>query len=187
MDGWSMQRAADAAKQMGWPHLDTLEIQTVWRWAAKHHRTLEAFDRTSLGRALCAFSRLFEHKTADEPLQLLWALVGLEALYVQGKAEVAQQVREKSQVLLGKQVAFKKKITQMYDFRSRFVHGDLDFPGLCLIGDARETIANFDNELLDAVGMAVAVLAGTIQEIIRRDWAGLHFDYSVADSAEAAT
>ena len=120
-------------------------------------------------------------------MQLFWALVGLEALYVHGKAELAQQVREKSQVLLGKQVTFKKRITQMYDFRSRFLHGDLDFPGLCLVGDARETVARFDSELLEAIAMAVAVLVGTIQEVIRRDWAGLRFDYTVADSTKTAT
>lgn len=187
MEGCSLQRAAKVAEQMGWPRLTDLDIETVWRWVTKNHQMMEGFDGNTMSRALAAFSRLFEHKTADEPMQLLWALVGLEALYVKGKAELAQQVREKAQVLLGPQVAFKKKLTQMYDFRSRFVHGDLDFPGLCLIGDARETVGKFDNDLLDAIAVAVALLAGTIQEVIRRDWSGLRFEYTVADSGMAAT
>jgi Apea-like HEPN len=186
MEGYSVQQAAIAAEQLGWPRLVDLDIQTVWRWVTKHHQMMEGFDGTTMGRAIAAFSRLFEHKTADEPMQLLWALVGLEALYVTGKAELAQQLRERAQVLLGPQESFKKKLTRMYDFRSRFVHGKLDFPGLCLFGEAREAVARYDHELLEAIAVAVALLAGTIQEVVRRDWAGLRFGYTVADSANSA-
>jgi hypothetical protein len=187
MDGYALQRAAKVAGQMGWPRLGVLDIRTVWAWAAKHRDMLEAFDSTALGRALSAFSRLFERNTADQPMQLLWALVGLEALYVRGKTDLLQQVREKSQVLLGQQQAYKKKITQMYEFRSRFVHGDLDFPGLYLFGDAREVVGKYDQGLYDAIAVAVAVLVATIQEVIRRDWSGLRFDYTATDSATADT
>ena len=75
----------------------------------------------------------------------------------------------------------------MYDFRSRFVHGDLDFPGLCLIGDVRDTVAGFDDELVDAIAVAVALLAGSIQEVIRRDWDRLQFDYTVNNVGMNAT
>lgn len=187
MDGYALQRATEAAVRMGWPQLHVLEIQTVWNWATNHRQMLEGFDGTPMGRALNAFSRLFDRKIADEPMQLLWALVGLEALYVTGKTELLQQVREKSQVLLGQQEEYKKKISQMYNFRSRFVHGDLDFPGICLFGEAREAVAKYDKELYDAIAVAVAVLAATIQEVIRRNWNGLQFRYTVDDTCTSAT
>ena len=179
MVGFSLQNAARAAERMNWPRLEAVVLQDAWRWYVKRGEMLDGFDGTSMGRALCAFSRLFEHKTQDEPMQLLWALVGLESLYVQGKSELAKQLRDKAQAFLGNQTAFKKTVNKMYDFRSRFVHGDLDFPGLFLLGDARDTVARFGDELFDAIAVAVAILAGTIQEVIRRDWDGLHFDYTV--------
>jgi hypothetical protein len=179
MAGLSLRDAARAAECMNWPRLETVAIQDTWRWYVKRRDMLDGFDGTSMGRALCAFSRLFEHTTQDEPMQLLWALVGLESLYGQGQSGLAQQLRDKAQAFLGKQVDFKKKVTDMYHFRSRFVHGDLDFPGLCLLGDARDTVARFDGDLLDAIAVAVALLAATLQEVIRRDWDGLTFDYTV--------
>ena len=182
MDGLVAQEAARVARKIQWPTLYRMNCETVWNWASKHITMLDGFDGTPMGRAICAFSRIFERKTADEPMQLLWALVGLEALYVKGKSELMQQVREKSQVLLGRPGSYKKKINQMYDFRSRFVHGDLDFPGLCLLGDASDEFAKYSNELFDAIAIATAVLAATIQEVIRRDWNGLSFDYMVNDS-----
>ena len=62
MDAWSVQRATDAAKQMGWPRLEVLDIQTIWNWVSKDYEMLEGFDGNGMSRALCAFSRLFEHK-----------------------------------------------------------------------------------------------------------------------------
>ena len=181
MDGYSLQRAAEAAERMGWPQLAALDTKTVWNWAVKHHGMLDGFHGSAMGRALNAFSRLFDRKDAYEPMQMLWALVGLEALYTTGKGDLLGQVREKSQVLLGQQESHKKKISRMYDFRSRFVHGALDFPPLCMVGDARQEVARFDDDLLDAIAVAVAVLAGTIQQVIRNDWSGLRFEYTVDD------
>jgi hypothetical protein len=182
MEAYSLQQAAKVAAQMGWPCLAELDIYAVWGWATKYLHEIDGFGGTPMSRAVAAFSRLFEHKTTDEPMRLLWSLVGLEALYVTGKSEIAQQVREKAQAFLGPQSAFKKKLTRMYDFRPRFVHGDLDFPDLCLFGDARDAVSRYDDELLEATAVAVAVLVGTIQEVIRRDWAGLRFQYSVSNA-----
>ena len=179
----AIQEAVNMAAQMEWPNLQAMDISTVWKWVVKRHEMLEGFDNSPMGRALNAFSRLFEKKSADEPMQLLWALVGLEAIYVTGKTEILQQVREKSQSLLGKQDKYKKKISQMYNFRSRFVHGALDFPGLFLLADARDCVAKYDEELGEAITVAIAVFVATIQEVIRRDWDGLRFEYTVHDSA----
>ena len=185
MDGYALQRAAKIAEVTGWPQLRMMNTNVVWGWAAKRVSMFDGFDGTAMGRAICALSRIFEHKTTDHPMQLLWALVGLEALYVRGKSELLQQVRDKSQTLLGQQAAFKKRITSMYDFRSRFVHGDLDFPGLLLVGDSRDEVSRYDNDLYDAVSIATAVLVATIQEIIHRGWSGVKFDYKVEDTTSA--
>lgn len=52
---------------------------------------------------------------------------GLEALYCQGNSNLPGQLNVKSTLLLGDRVSFKKDFNKMYDYRSRFVHGDLNF------------------------------------------------------------
>lgn len=175
MDGWALQRAVEMAETMSWPKLKSLSLQEVWDWAIEHPSMLQGFDGTSTGRALNAFSRLFDVATSDRPMQLIWALIGLEALYCTNKTELLSQLRERSQLFLGEQQAYKKRLSQMYNFRSRFVHGDLDFPGLYLIRDARDEVSKYDIELLDAIAVAIAVLVATLQEIIYRNWDGLKF------------
>jgi hypothetical protein len=180
MDAMALQRATELAQQIGWPKLLTLEFDQVWKWVAKHEDFhLYGVSDNPMGRALCAFSHIFEYSNRDEPMQLLWALIGIEALYVKGNTALIEQVREKAQKLLGEQEAYKKKIGSMYDFRSRFVHGDLDFSGIDTPFSDYEV---FGEGLLESISLAVAVLTATLQEIIRRDWSGLTFSYEVRDS-----
>ena len=178
MDGFAAQCALAIADKMQWPPLSNLTVKQVLEWSRISHETIDGFDGSSMSRALAAFSRLFEKKNVDEPMQLLWALVGIESIYVRGKAELFQQVKEKSQVLLGPQEAYKKVLSRMYDFRSRFVHGDLGFPSLSLLYDARPEVNKYDEGLSEATSVAVCVLAATIQETIQRGWDGVHFSYT---------
>ena len=90
-----------------------------------------------------------------------------------------QQVKEKSQAFLGPQESFKKKMTGMYDFRSRLVHGDLDFPGYPVSFDADTRLAKLDERLRESTALAVAILLATLQELIQRGWSQLHFHYDV--------
>ena len=177
-----LESANELAARIKWPRLEVIPLHDTWQWYVKRGYIIDGFDGTRLGRAPCAYSRLFEATTQGEPIQLLWALVGLESLYAKGKSDLSQQLREKSQAFLGEQLNFKKQISQMYNFRSRFVHGDLDFDGLSLMADARNTFERYSQELTEATATAIAMLAGTLQEIIRRDWHGLHFEYVVSNS-----
>ena len=126
--------------------------------------------------------RLFGIPAQDDVTNLLWSLVGIEALYTEGQGSLLQQVKEKSQVLLGKQEQHKKKMSRMYDFRSRFVHGDLDFSG------KRPAYENEDHrehnkELMETICFAEAILVASLQRLVELDWGGLRYTYQVNDSS----
>ena len=182
MDSWSLQRSLELSEKIGWPKLQIIDFLKVWKWLGKHEDFFkEGFSNSKMGRALGAFSHIFEYSTSDEPMQLLWALIGVESLYVRGQMALLEQVREKTQVFLGPQEGYKKRVIRMYDFRSRFVHGDLNFPGLYPAIDDFEI---FGENLLESISLAVAILAATIQEIIQRGWSGLEFSYNAVNSAD---
>ncbi len=181
MDAWPLQRAADLAETLKWPRIQVVNFQQVWNWANKNIDFLNGFSDAPTGRALSAFSRLFQQGEDDEAMQLLWSLVGIEALYVKGKVAIMEQVREKIQLVLGKQETHKKKINDMYAFRSKFMHGAVDFPGLCHVHDAMPEYEKYSKDQMETVDIAIAILSATLQEIIIKDWKGLDFSYSVFD------
>lgn len=167
------------AQEIGWPKFHKLKIARSWKWALQRKGFLEGFSDDPTSRALSAFTHLF--KLNDGPITLFWAIMGIEALYVRGREPKMEQVRERTQVLLGEQTSFKKKISEMYNFRSSFIHGDLDFPGLHLLHDATPKVESHDTALNEATSLAIAVLAATLQVLISRDWKGLRFSYTVAN------
>lgn len=181
MNAWVLQRAVVLAESINWPRLRKIDFDKVWTWVNKNRGFIDGFDNSPTGRAISAFSRLFQQTEDDEAMQLLWALIGIEALYVKGKASIMEQVREKIQVLLGKQETHKRKIAEMYEFRSRFMHGDLDFPGLCLIHDASPEFERYTKNQMETVDIAIAILVATLQEIIIRNWNGLEFSYTASN------
>lgn len=172
--------AYDIAFKIGWPELQRIEFAKAWEWAISQRGFLDGFGDSPIDRALNAFTQVLNPDTAFGPMQLFWALMGIEAFYAKGSTGIIQQVKEKSQVFLGPQESFKKKITQMYDFRSRLIHGDLGFPGYPVIFDADERLARHDERLHESTALAVAILTATLQELIRQGWSGLHFYYEVS-------
>lgn len=179
-----LQFAVRTATRIGWPYLHQLEFTKVWKWLIKQKGFLNGFSNGTLERSLNAFTHLFK-VTDDElsPVHLFWALVGIEALYVKEKNSLLEQVREKSQLFLGKQKEFKKKISRMYNFRSRFIHGDLDFPNSYV--STRDAVASkYEDELIEATALAIAILVASIQELISRDWKGVEFSLEISGSTD---
>ncbi len=126
----SLTEATEYALSIGWPPIKALNILEVWNWISTKKGFMEGFGGGPTGRALNAFTHLLlPASIIDEGTELFWSMVGLEALYTKGSSGIQEQVREKSQLLLGAQNSHKKEITRMYDLRSRFVHGDLNFSG----------------------------------------------------------
>ena len=143
VDTWSLRDAVEFADSIGWPVIHTLTFLEVWRWFTKHGFCPGGFSRSRTGRSLNAFSNLLD-STKGGPGHLFWALVGIEALYTRGNAGLIQWVKEKTQVLLGQQEAHKREIGRMYDFRSRFMHGDLDFSGRFPFDESEETVGKYE-------------------------------------------
>lgn len=173
--GHLLQGAWRISRSLGWPEIKILGIRQVWEWANQQEGFSEGFGGGPTGRALNAFARRFGSNGQDDAANLLWALVGIEALYTEGQGSLQQQVNEKSQAFLGEMTQHKKKINRMYDFRSRFVHGDLDFSGKLVVGDAAEDYQRHNHELRETVIFAEAILVATLQRLVELGWRGVRF------------
>lgn len=108
--------------------------------------------------------------------------MGIEALYARGTGSLQEQVRQKSQVVLGKQEDFKKVYNNMYNFRSRYIHGDLDFATNHSL-DMTDKIMKYNKDIQDATYFAISMLGASLQELVIRDWSGFDFSYIVNDRA----
>jgi hypothetical protein len=174
-----------ARKDIGWPEVKTVSIKKVWDWLTKLKGLERGIGEGPAGRAVAALSYLEgEDNFRDSDLDIVWALLGLEALYCSGKSGVMNQLLEKSQVLLGAIQNHKRILRDMYDLRSRVLHGNVDIPLRYSHYDGVSEFQKFHLGTYKAALLAHAMLVASIQKLVERNWTHLSFKY-ILDSTNA--
>ena len=67
----------------------------------------------------------------------------------------------------------------MYNYRSRFIHGEIPFPNYFSEADATPEYEKFFEKTEECVDIATSILLASLQELIRRKWYSLDFKYSL--------
>ncbi len=173
--------ALESSKKLKWPKLSSIGVLDAWNWLNSSNVIENGIGKNSVGRALAAFSQLTtESSSEDSTLNIIWALLGLEAIYTKGNLGLKEQLVLKTEVPLGKREENKKAFGQMYDFRSRLVHGDIDIPLRYTPYDGASEFENFHSDLYESSDIAIATLIATFQKLIQNNWKELEFQYSIS-------
>ncbi|MCD9025434.1 HEPN domain-containing protein [Cohnella silvisoli] len=163
-----------------WPVLEQLDIVNVWGWITEKIGFIDGIGGTAVERALTALTYLFGSvNESNEGVDLFFTMIGLEALYSSSNNGIKEQLVAKSQVLLGVQNEYKKLFKYMYDYRSKFIHGGLNFPGKFHYFDGTEEFDSFMKENYDVTLMAQSVLIATLQQLSKRNLNELTFKYAL--------
>lgn len=109
------------------PPLFEIPIETAQTYFLNSQGFWGGYSQTNVGRAMHCFTNFFD----DDyhwvyPNDFLWSMIGLEALYGQGNQNMMSQIIQKSKIFLNLNDACEKKIKEMYDFRSRVFHGQVN-------------------------------------------------------------
>jgi hypothetical protein len=172
--------ARKRSEELKWPDIHTLKIQDVYEWLLKVPGFSDRRGVGQVGRAIAALSYLIKMRSKDEnALSLVWALLGLEALYGRGNVGLKTQLLEKSEAMLGPRQENKKVFGWMYDFRSRLLHGDMDLPYQHNSYDADPEYEKIWNELYECESLATAILLSTLQNLCQRNSYSLEFSYTL--------
>jgi len=173
------RESLDDVKSLKWPNYMNLKIIDVWNWFNENDFSSQRFSKSKTEIALNAFSKLFGSDLSNISIDLIWSLIGIEALYCSGKEGLSEQIFKKTQVFLGEILDFKKRLKQMYDFRSRLIHGDLNIPPNHYYDDGDEENVKFEEDLYGSTILAVAVLTATLQKMVHEKRNCLNFKYVI--------
>jgi len=154
-----------------YPKVKVLDFEKTWNWLIKFDDFLEGYSQSSTTRALL---NLFEIPKVDENMKLFRAVMGIESLYTEGNNSLMKQVKEKSQIILGEQEAFKSLYDKMYKLRSKYIHGELDFIS-SVYTSTKFSINHFNKTLEEATSFAILILYASIQKLIENNWKGFEF------------
>ncbi|HCE3215985.1 TPA: hypothetical protein NG555_004612 [Vibrio parahaemolyticus] len=159
-----------------WPACKHLNPKDVLDWLMMLNGFNEGVPKGQTGRAVSAFAKyLF---TNDE-LQFIWCLVGLEALYGRDRGGKTEQMLQKSELLLGSRNGEKKSLTNLYNFRSRLLHGDVDIPLQYSHWYSVDSYQRYYDNVDGSDTMAIAVLWASLQALVERKSISLNFAYQI--------
>lgn len=175
----ALSSAVAESRDRGWPPIEmNARLDAVWLWARSVPSFIDGVGETPVGRAIAAFSHLFVGSPGQSSDELLfWALLGLESIYGRGREGLAEQLREKSHVLLGMPATHKKVVSRMYDFRSRFVHGDIDIP---FRGAPFDELSGYTEKMDEGQSTGIALLLSTLQALAKVGRTEIEFEYKIA-------
>ncbi len=174
------RESLDDVLEMKWPKYSNLKFTDVWNWFNKYNFSFERHSQNPTERALNAFTHLFKENSLGITFDLFWSLIGIEALFCKGKEGLSNQIFNKTQVLLGEISDYKKKLTKMYEFRSRLIHGDLEIPpNHYEFEDENEE--EYQENLYQAAFLAVAILTATFQKMVELDKNEIDFKYRLKE------
>ncbi|MDC4203696.1 MAG: hypothetical protein MPW14_08585 [Candidatus Manganitrophus sp.] len=172
----------DYAVEVGWPKLHEINIEEAWQWISRIPGLENGVPQGDVGRAISALSHVIGEDYSA--VQLMWCMVGLEALYLKGKQGLSEQLFEKVQTLLGPVNEHKRAFRGLYDYRSKFVHGDLDIPLIYTPYDGAEEFEKFYHETFDAMKRAAALLLATLQKMVELRIYSLEFRYILEEKEQ---
>ncbi|MEM1210525.1 MAG: hypothetical protein AAGI54_14790 [Planctomycetota bacterium] len=172
----SYELVVEDAQKYNWPPIQKLQIQQTWDWLIENQGFSNSYGEGALGRAIAAFSHTLSSGNTDEgTLDCIWAFVGLEAIYGRSNIATKSQILEKTELLLGVPSRDKKRLSRAYDFRSRFLHGDVDFP---IRGSGLDAVRYVSDEHESFV-IAAAVLLSTLQMLILTNRHHVKFEFTL--------
>jgi hypothetical protein len=173
----AIRDAVDFLVENGIEPRSGMDPKRVADWVFAQNGMLTGYSDTPASRALNYFTYLFaEGRFNDLFSDLVWALAGIEALLVEGGRSSLGQLREKlpaALVFRADHEWFERKLRNMYDYRSRMVHGDRQMRS-AFRGNEMETDKRFDEED-DSSRLAVGLLLLLLQECAARQVSKLEF------------
>lgn len=167
----AVQESLDFLYEEGFRPRDNIEPKEVIEWIFKSNGIFNGYSDTSASRSLNYFTRLFtEQYSADELSELVWAVAGIEAVLVEGGRSSMGQLREKLLAVFQGRVEeewLNKRISEVYNYRSRMIHGDRQIKSAFRVHEDAEVDSRFYEEY-HSVLFAVGILAELIREMTFR-------------------
>lgn len=164
--------------KIDWPSIKMLRLIKVWDWLKRIDDVWVAFGKSPSGRALAAFSHLFaENWGRQSPLDDLWAVVGLEAIYNSNGRQ--RELIEKACLFLGSIPKTKKQIENVYGTRSGLVHGGMNFPFSYCDFDGLPEYEAWMDKAIALKDRSVPILVATLQRMAQEGIYSIDFEYKL--------
>jgi len=179
--GGIFEGAAELQEKLKWPVIQDLPLQRVLAWIQQIGLSESHFAHSSTERAIYGLLHVCNQPDIS-PSEVVWLAQALEALFDTPQAGISQVLRERIFLVLGEPIEnskkIKKAINAFYDYRSRYVHGEIPLPNPMSLRLSDSSIDDFMDELIEHIDLAVLLIVASLQKLIIQE--GRTFEFSEA-------
>nr|WP_276519772.1 HEPN domain-containing protein [Bacillus infantis] len=162
----------------GWPTIKRLDLSDVWIWIQQLKLTGRQIAFNSTDSSLFSILNICREENVN-PTQLIWVSSALEGLYDTPKGQISKTLVDRIILFLGVpengKRKFKKRIRELYDLRSRFVHGELEVAHPVYKLNPLENINEYEGILISNIDFGVSIIIATLQKMIEMKWTKIKF------------
>ncbi len=164
------------SRKMNWPKIKNVKLEDTINWFHKFKIHPNNRSENNLHRAINAFSHLFGNLREKDSADLFWIMLGIESLLVEGNQNITSQFREKSTIILGKPNEYKRKLTKLYEYRSRLVHGNFN-----IYPKYYSDYHDFNKEYSEHLEFAVSILIALMRKLIATQKSKFEFELKLIE------
>lgn len=157
----SIMFAYENAFKINWPKIRNVSLAETINWFHKFGIHPDQKSKNSTHRAINSFSQLFGDLRESESSYLFWVMLGIESLLADGIQSISYQIKEKSRIILGNPPEYNRKLANLYNYRSRLIHGDYD-----ITPKFYNDHGSHEEEYTDYLFFATSILIALIRELI---------------------
>jgi hypothetical protein len=160
-----------------WPPITVIPLKLVSEWESKVGLFHHGVARTPVQRALASFTHAAALSITQSSESLFWAMQGLEAFYCRGTGDLRRQLSEKSKIFLGPWEDKKNIVGHLYDFRSKFVHGNFNLDRWNNNQERDEQDQSESDAFYSSFRLASKMLIATLQKCAADNIVSAEFSY----------
>jgi Apea-like HEPN len=168
----SLDFAYEIQLKTKWPKIVGLKLDETLNWYVTNNLHTDLNSKNRLHRAINSLSYQFSNLSEKDTSILFWTMVGIEALLADGSANIITQIKTKTSIILGEPKEYKKKLDKLYNYRSRFVHGDINFPA-----KFSSDYDSFEDEYYNYLHFSTSILIALIRTLIVQNKSEFVFEY----------
>ena len=173
------QEQLELQKEHGYPKLEYLRLTDLYSWIYKNHLLFPERPKNSFDKALNNLS--FVNGEENDISIFIYLMRTLEEIYTNNIHQVSDQLNKNIQLFLGPMETFKKQIKNMYNIRSRFLHGDTNLPPY----HKRDYVSvidfpeGYENEIFEATSLSLTLIISTLQKMYSENRKNINFKYVI--------
>ena len=159
-------------------HFDFIDFSSALYWVSKVENLFDGMPKTSSSNIINAFSHLFYFSVeGDHDSEMMWTMMGLESFYCEGR-QVQRDLRARVRKFLGDDIS-PSDINQLYNIRSRYVHGQTPIYGPWNETRRSAISGNKEIDLQDYFDLAKYILIRTLQKCCKEQIIDIEFEDKV--------